>query len=110
MALPPALSPEARAAALEKAAAARRSRAELKERLKMGTVSLREVLASAESNDVVGKTKMLVILEALPGMGKVKARRLMDTIGIAETRTTRGLGDKQRVALLAAVERKEGDD
>ena len=57
MALPPVLSPEARAAALEKAAAARRSRAELKERLKMGSVTLREVLASAEKDDVVGPTR-----------------------------------------------------
>lgn len=71
----------------------------------MGSITLREVLDQAEANDVVGKTKMLVILESLPGLGKVKARRLMEQIGIADTRTTRGLGDKQRVALLEAVER-----
>ena len=51
MAQPPSLTPEQRAAALEKAAAARKARAELKERLKLGSVSLAEVLAQAESDE-----------------------------------------------------------
>ena len=106
MSLPPALSAEARQAALEKAAAARRARAELKDRLKMGSISLREVLDAAGTDEVVGRTKMLVILESLPGLGKVKARRLMDQVGIAETRTTRGLGDKQRIFLLETIEHR----
>ena len=42
------------------------------------------------------------MLESLPGVGKVKARRTMDEIGIADTRRIRGLGDQQRKALLAA--------
>src|SRR4051794_1902010 len=102
MAQPPTLSPEQRQAALEKAGAARRARAELKERLKMGSISLSEVLDQAESDDVVGKTKVLAVLESLPGVGKVKARRTMDEIGIADTRRLRGLGAQQREALLAA--------
>ena len=44
MPLPPALSPEARQAALEKAGIARRRRAELKERLKLGSLTLKELL------------------------------------------------------------------
>ncbi len=40
MPTPPQLTPEQRAAALEKAALARRVRAEVKERLKMGVLSL----------------------------------------------------------------------
>ena len=102
MAQPPQLTPEQRAAALEKAAAARKARAELKERLKLGTVSLAEVLNQAESDELVGKTKVLAVLESLPGVGKVKARRTMDEIGIADTRRLRGLGTQQREALLAA--------
>lgn len=102
MALPPALSPEQRSAALEKAAAARRARAELKERLKMGSLSLSELLKEAEGDEVVGKTKVLAALESLPGVGKVKARRTMEEIGIAETRRLRGLGKEQRAKLLDA--------
>ena len=104
MSLPPTLSPEARQAALEKAAVARRARAELKDRLKMGSLSLREVLDAGDKDEVVGKTKMLAILESLPGLGKVKARRLMDQIGIADTRRVKGLGDNQRIKLLEIVE------
>lgn len=78
-------------------------RAELKEKLKMGSVSLAELLRLAETDEIVGKTKVLAVLESLPGVGKVKARRLMEDIGISETRRVRGLGGQQRAALLAAI-------
>lgn len=100
MAAPPVLTEEQRKAALEKAAEARRVRADLKDRLKMGSISLAEVLDQAAGNEIVGKTKVLAVLESLPGVGKVKARRLMEEIGIAESRRLRGLGDQQRAALL----------
>jgi hypothetical protein len=100
MANPPALSPEQRAAALEKAAIARKERAELKEKLKMGSVSLADALQKADKDDVIGKLKVVSLLESLPGVGKVKARRLMEDIGISETRRVRGLGPQQKQALL----------
>ena len=34
-------------------------------------------------------------------MGKVRARKMMDEIGIADSRRIRGLGDQQRASLLA---------
>jgi hypothetical protein len=105
MAAPPVLTDEQRKAALAKAAEARRVRAELKEALKMGSVSLDEVLTLADSDDVVGKTKVTAVLESLPGVGKVKARRLMEEIGIAQSRRLRGLGDQQRAALLSTISR-----
>ena len=52
----PSLSPEQRAAALEKAAEIRKARAELKEQLKQGKTTLAAVLDRAESDDVVGDT------------------------------------------------------
>lgn len=102
MPLPPQLSQEQREAALAKAAVARRERAELKEKLKMGSTNLRELFDQAESDEIVGKMKVLAVLESLPGLGKVKARRLMDEIGISEARRVQGLGRNQREALLAA--------
>ena len=102
MPLPPTLSPEQRQAALDKAAAARRERAELKEKLKMGSINLKELFRLADSQEVVAKMKVLSVLESLPGVGKVKARRCMEEIGISETRRVRGLGDQQRAALLKA--------
>ena len=100
MPLPPSLSPEQRQAALEKAAAARRQRAELKEKLKMGSTSLKDLLEQAQRDEVVGKMKVLSVLESLPGLGKVKARRLMEEVGISETRRIQGLGEKQRQKLF----------
>src|SRR5213593_3529953 len=96
MPLPPALTPDQRQAALQKAAAARRQRAELKEKLKMGSLSLRELLVQASRDEVVGKMKVIAVLESLPGVGKVKARRLMDELAISETRRVHGLGENQR--------------
>jgi ATP-dependent Clp protease adapter protein ClpS len=97
---PPALTAEQRQAALEKAAKVRRQRAEVKERLKMGALTLAELLEQAESDDIVGKMKVVSVLESLPGLGKVKARRLMAAVGIAESRRLQGLGTKQRADLL----------
>jgi len=105
MPLPPDLSPDQRQAALQKAAAARRQRAELKEKLKMGSITLAELLEQGERDEIVGKMKVLAVLESLPGLGKVKARRLMDAIGISETRRVQGLGVKQKDALRHELSR-----
>jgi hypothetical protein len=102
---PPSLTPEQRQAALEKAARARRERAEIKDHLKSGRVTLQELLVQSESDEIVGKMKVLAVLESLPGTGKVKARRLMEHVGISETRRLQGLGAKQREALLEAAAR-----
>jgi ribosomal protein S13 len=59
------------------------------------------VLDLASTDEVVGKTKVLAVLESLPGVGKVKARRLMEEIHIADSRRLRGLGQQQRADLLA---------
>jgi hypothetical protein len=101
VALPP-LTPEQRAAALEKAAAARRARAELKVRLKSQGTSLASVLADGDSDDAVGKMKVVAVLEAMPGVGKVKAQKLMEELEISPARRVRWLGAKQREALLRA--------
>jgi signal recognition particle GTPase len=102
MPLPPQLTDEQRQAALAKAAEARRARAELKEKLKMGSLTLQELLDQSADSDIVGKMKVVAVLESLPGVGKVKARRTMEEIGISETRRVRGLGDQQRASLLKA--------
>lgn len=98
MALPP-LTPEQRSAALAKAAAARKARAEVKVRLKSSQASLAAVLASGQADDAIGKMKVVAVLEALPGVGKVRAQRLMERLEISPSRRVRGLGSKQRRAL-----------
>src|SRR5271170_5360612 len=103
---PPALTAEQRQAALNKAAKVRRERAEVKEKLKMGSLSLDELLKQADNDDTVGKMKVQSVLESLPGLGKVKARRLMEQVGISESRRLQGLGVNQREALLTHTSAK----
>ncbi|MCY4432501.1 MAG: integration host factor, actinobacterial type, partial [bacterium] len=73
MAGPPQLTAEQRQAALAKAGEVRRKRAEVKAKLKMRSISLSDLLEQAESDEVVAGTKVLAVLESLPGMGKVRA-------------------------------------
>lgn len=96
----PTLTPEQRQQALEKAAEARRKRAELKAQLKSGNLSLATVLAK-DSDETVGKMKVSSVLESMPGVGKVRARKIMEKLDISASRRVRGLGSKQKEALLA---------
>lgn len=100
---PPGLTADQRAAALEKASFVRKVRADAKERLKAGSLTLVELLSMAESTEMLAKLKVLTVLESLPGLGKVKARRLLESVGIAENRRLQGLGVKQRAELLAQI-------
>ena len=94
----PTLTPEQRQQALAKAAEARKKRAELKGELKSGKKSLKDVLA--RSDDTVGKMKVSNVLESLPGVGKVRAQKIMEELDISASRRVRGLGAKQRSQLL----------
>ena len=94
------LTPEDRAAALEKAKAVRAARAALKNELKHGTVTLPEVIAKGADDEVIAKTKVTDLIRAVPGVGEVRAKQIMERLGIDPSRRVRGLGDKQRSALV----------
>ena len=98
--LPP-LTPEQRADALVKAAAARAERAEVKRQLKAGETTLAEVVKDAATNAVLAKMAVLDLLRAMPGVGDVRAKQIMERLGIAESRRIGGLGPNQRQALEA---------
>jgi transposase len=95
------LTAEQQAAALQKAAMARRTRAQLKERLKRNGASLRDVLASGTTDDVIGRMKVSEVIASMPGVGKIRAAKIMEKLDIAPSRRLRGLGAKQRSALEA---------
>jgi ribosomal protein S13 len=76
----------------------------LKQLLKIGSVTFAELLERAAEDPTVAGMKVYAVLSSLPGTGKVKAKRTMETFGIAETRRLRGLGDRQRAALLDAFD------
>lgn len=100
MSQPPQLTPEQRLAALDKAAKARQKRAEVKEQLKTGNLTLADLFVQGDADEMVGKLKVVSMLESMPGVGKVRARRLMEELDISESRRLRGLGDNQRQRLL----------
>lgn len=95
----PELTPEQRAEALQKAAVARKARADLKNRLKRQEMTVADVLRAGDGDDVIGKMRVSAVLEALPGLGKARAQKIMERLEISPTRRVRGLGSKQRKAL-----------
>ena len=97
----PEMTPEQRSAALERAALARRTRAEIKALLKTGSLTLTDVFERAEADDLVAGTRVKAIVVSMPGMGKITTKRLLEDIGIAENRTLRGLTPRQTEELLA---------
>jgi S13-like protein len=99
VALPPPLSEDQRREALAKAAEARRQRAALKDRLRSGEATLKELLERTD-DEIVGKLKVSDVLQTMRGVGKVRARKIMTRLDIAESRRMRGLGAKQIESLL----------
>ena len=85
---------------MEKAAMARRKRAEVKQLLKTGSMSLAELLEEAGADPMVAGIKVSAVLASMPRTGKIKSKRLMEKLGIADNRRIRGLGERQRAALL----------
>lgn len=95
----PELTPEERQQALEKAKAARIKRAQVREDLKNGTLTLKDVLAMKD-DPIVGRMMVSTLIETLPGYGKAKAEKIMKELDIAESRRLKGLGERQQKALL----------
>ena len=93
----PALTPEQSAAGLAKAKAAGKARAEAKAELAAGTLSLAAVVTGKDSR--LQRAYVRQVLEALPGVGKIRAAAVMEEIGIDAKRRVQGLGPVQRAAL-----------
>jgi hypothetical protein len=100
----PVLTHDQRVAASAKAVEIRTKRAGIKQQLKTSQVSLRELIEAAHHDDVVAGMKVLSVLEALPGIGHVKATALMSTCGVAPSRRLRGLGPHQAAALCRVLD------
>ena len=95
----PEITPEQRTQALLKAKQVRTERAEVKQRLKKGAVTLPQVITDAATSDAIAKMKVSALLTSMPGVGKTRAAQIMDRLGIASNRSVRGLGPNQRAAL-----------
>lgn len=96
----PPLDDEARRSALRTAADVRRRRAAWKTRIAAGEVDLAGLLEAAADDEGLAGMRVGDALGALPGVGPRGVERILDACGIAPTRRLRGLGVRQRRALL----------
>lgn len=94
----PTMTPEQRAAALEKARVVRAKRSEITNKLAMGLTTPAEVLDQID-DPIIGRMKVKAFVNALPGFGKVKTEKLMEELGIPAERRLQGLGSNQMAAL-----------
>lgn len=97
----PTLSPEQLQAARQAATQARRARAELKDKVRSGTLTLGQALDEAAENDVLAHVKVIDLLKALPRVGEKRAGEIMERLEIAPNRRVRGLGRHQIAGLKA---------
>ena len=104
MGAPPKLSPEERAQALEKAKVSRQVRAGIKSRIKTGELSIADVIEIAKSDEAIAKMRVLEMVESKSGVGKVRAKALLERLEISESRRVQGLGRHQLKGLLKEFE------
>ena len=105
--LPPKLSPEERAMANAAATAARRLRSEVKESLRLGTVSIFDIINSPEK--AIRKMRVSELLSAVPGVGKLRSEAIMERAKISATRRIAGLGVNQISALRGELSMSKFD-
>ena len=100
MNLPPKLTAEERARALESAKKARQERARYKLELSKGAMTFVQLITLAEENVALSKMRVIELLESMPGYGKIRAQALMEKCSISPTRRIAGLGKHQRESLI----------
>lgn len=99
MGAPPQLTPEERSRALAKAKESRQVRAAVKSRVKSGDISISDVITLAQSDEAVAKMRVLELVESMSGVGKIRAKTILERLDISLTRRIQGLGRHQLQAL-----------
>jgi guanylate kinase len=99
MGAPPQLTPEERALALAKAKQSRQHRAAVKARVKSGELSISDVISMSESEEALAKMRVLELVESVNGVGKVRAKTILERLNISLTRRLQGLGRHQLESL-----------
>ena len=100
MGAPPQLTPEERANALAKAKFSRQVRAGVKLRIKNQDLSIAQVLEIARNDEAIAKMRVFELVESVPGMGKIRAKALLERLHISLTRRVQGLGRHQVESLI----------
>ena len=93
MNLPPKLSTDARAAAALKAVLARKERAEVKNQLANGDLSIFDLFT--DTRDSVIRMRLSDALKSVPGVGSKRMEQIFAKTGISKSRRIAGVGRKQ---------------
>jgi hypothetical protein len=99
----PERTPDQRMDALRKANEVRARRAQLKRDLKSGRVSLAALMV--DPPPYLETAKVLEMLLALPGHGRVKATKLLNSCRVSPSKTFGGLSERQRKELTVRLDR-----
>lgn len=103
MSVPPVRTPEERQAALVLALQDRRARALIKDAVSAGTTTVADVLAAVPADKkVTGRIKVVDLIEAVKGIGPVKAAEHLTAAGVNPEDRLDQLGSHQIAALSAA--------
>ncbi len=98
-----------RVAANRAAVAARRARAELKQRLRAGETSPLRVLRDAsDGTEPAASVRVTEFLQTFPSVGEVKAQKLLEELQISPRKRLGGLGRVQRERLETYVKERSG--
>nr|WP_233189010.1 guanylate kinase [Subtercola sp. Z020] len=99
-----------RIAASRAAVAARRARAEVKNAVVAGTRDASDVVAAglADPAGAEGSLRVRELLLCIPGLGPVRAERVLDRLGISPSKRVGGLGRHQQGRLLQFLGERAG--
>ncbi len=97
---PAAGSPSQGMAALKQANRVRSLRAKLKDSLCRGEVTLASMFS--DPPDFLQTAKVTTVLRAAPGLGPIRAAKIMAACRVSPAKTVAGLSERQRAALLEA--------
>ncbi|MEO8162829.1 MAG: integration host factor, actinobacterial type [Ilumatobacteraceae bacterium] len=100
---PPVISGAEREATIERAITIRGEMDAVRAKLANGSLGLAEALNATDPGAAVNRLYVVKLLESLPQIGKVPARRLMSEIGIAEKCRVVDLDPSQRILLIAKI-------
>ena len=95
MGAPPQLTPEERARALAKAKQSRQVRAAIKARVNSGELSIVDVIEISHGDEAIAKMRVLELVESMSGVGKIRAKSILERLEISLTRRIQGLGRHQ---------------
>ena len=90
------------AAAFERASQARHAIADIVAAVSSGDADLRAAFAAADADPLTGRCFGVKVFEAVPGIGKVRARRTMEALGLAEDIWLDQVPADSRAAVIAA--------